>query len=215
MRLLLIRHGQTPANVRGILETTVPGPGLTDLGREQAAALPDALADRGITRIFVSNMVRTSETAAPLAAALGLRPVVLPGLREIESGDLEGARDRVSVDSYLSTFFAWIQGDREQAIPGSSNGHEFFARYDDAIAQVVATGASVAAVFSHGAAIRTWAGATWAHTDETFSGHALSNTGIVELDGVPGSWRVVEWEGVPLGGAELLDPAAPDPTGRL
>ena len=30
MRLLLIRHGQTPANVRGELDTAAPGPGLTD-----------------------------------------------------------------------------------------------------------------------------------------------------------------------------------------
>ncbi|MFI5427738.1 histidine phosphatase family protein [Aeromicrobium sp. UC242_57] len=39
MRLILIRHGQTPANVDGVLESTVPGPGLTELGLEQAAEL--------------------------------------------------------------------------------------------------------------------------------------------------------------------------------
>ena len=44
MRLLLIRHGQTPSNVLGALDTLVPGPGLTPLGLEQAAAIPDALA---------------------------------------------------------------------------------------------------------------------------------------------------------------------------
>ena len=44
MRILFIRHGQTPANVAGILATDHPGPGLTELGEQQAAALPNALA---------------------------------------------------------------------------------------------------------------------------------------------------------------------------
>ncbi|KTR37372.1 histidine phosphatase, partial [Curtobacterium oceanosedimentum] len=42
MRLLLIRHGQTPANVSGVLDAEVPGPGLTELGQQQADALPAA-----------------------------------------------------------------------------------------------------------------------------------------------------------------------------
>ena len=72
MRLLLVRHGQTPANVLGVLDTAVPGPGLTDLGRRQAAALPEALAEERIDAIVVTDLVRTHETAAPLVAATGL-----------------------------------------------------------------------------------------------------------------------------------------------
>ncbi|MCM1975585.1 histidine phosphatase family protein, partial [Streptomyces sp. G1] len=37
MRLLLVRHGQTPTNVDYLLDTAVPGPGLTELGLAQAA----------------------------------------------------------------------------------------------------------------------------------------------------------------------------------
>ena len=40
MRLLLVRHGQTPSNVAGLLDTALPGPGLTALGTRQAAAIP-------------------------------------------------------------------------------------------------------------------------------------------------------------------------------
>ena len=46
MRLLLIRHGQTPNNILGALDTGRPGAGLTELGREQARAIPAALAAR-------------------------------------------------------------------------------------------------------------------------------------------------------------------------
>ena len=44
LRLVLARHGQTPANVAKTLDTVLPGPGLTDLGRLQAEALGKELA---------------------------------------------------------------------------------------------------------------------------------------------------------------------------
>ena len=42
MRLLLMRHGQTHANVSGELDTAHPGVDLTDLGRAQAVAASQA-----------------------------------------------------------------------------------------------------------------------------------------------------------------------------
>lgn len=83
MRLLLIRHGQTPSNLKHLLDTAEPGPGLTSLGQKQAAALPDALASERIDALYASTLVRTQLTAAPLAAATGLevrvRPCPRPG----------------------------------------------------------------------------------------------------------------------------------------
>ncbi|MFS0731257.1 histidine phosphatase family protein [Curtobacterium sp. 1P10AnD] len=216
MRLLLIRHGQTPANVHGILDAEVPGPGLTELGQQQADALPAALADRGIERLFVSTMVRTQLTAAPLAAALGLEPEVLDGLREIEAGDTQGKSDKVSVQTYISTVHGWSQGDRTSRMPGGESGTEFFARYDDAVRQIASTGVSVAAAVSHGAAIRTWASVVAQNTPDEFgTKRHLENTGVVELEGsFDDGWRLVDWEGEPVGGEDLVDRTAQDPTGE-
>lgn len=216
MRLLLIRHGQTPANVDGVLDAAVPGPGLTHLGQQQADALPAALADRGIGALFVSSMVRTQLTAAPLAAALGTEPVVLPGLREVEAGDLQGKRDRTSVQLYISTVHGWSAGDRTTRIPGAESGDEFFARYDDAVRQVLTSGVDVAAVVSHGAAIRTWAAAVSQNVPDEFGTQRnLGNTGIVEVEGsFEDGWRLVDWEGEPVGGEDLVDRTAQDPTGE-
>lgn len=216
MRLLLIRHGQTPANVQGLLDAEVPGPGLTELGEQQAQALPAALADRGIDRVFVSSMVRTQHTAAPLARALDLDPVVLPGLREIEAGDLQGLRDATSVQRYLATCYAWASGEREARMPGAETGEDFFDRYDDAVRQVEASGARVAAVFSHGAAIRIWAATTARNVpNDLGADRHLENTGVVELEGSTAEgWRLVDWAGEPLGGDDLVDRTAQDPTGE-
>ncbi|MBA8991121.1 putative phosphoglycerate mutase [Curtobacterium pusillum] len=216
MRLLLIRHGQTPANVNGVLDAVVPGPGLTELGQQQADALPAALGDRGIERLFTSTMVRTQVTAAPLATALGLEPVVLPGLREIEAGDTQGRSDKVSVQTYLSTVHGWSQGDRTIRMPGAESGVEFFERYDDAVRQILETGVEVAAAFSHGAAIRTWASAAAQNTPDEFgTKRHLENTGIVEVEGsFDDGWRLIDWEGEPVGGEQLIDRTAQDPTGE-
>jgi broad specificity phosphatase PhoE len=46
-RLILVRHGESEANVIGSLHCQVPGPPLTDRGHKQAEALVAALADLG------------------------------------------------------------------------------------------------------------------------------------------------------------------------
>src|ERR1700712_5377095 len=79
MRLLLIRHGQTPANVLGQLNTRKPGPGLTTIGAKQAAAVPGALQGDQIGAIFASTLIRTQLTAGPLSEELGLPVTVLDG----------------------------------------------------------------------------------------------------------------------------------------
>jgi broad specificity phosphatase PhoE len=80
MRILFIRHGQTPANVLGALDTAHPGPGLTELGLRQARAIPLALADERIEDVFVSTLRRTQVTAEPLAADRRLDARIMPGI---------------------------------------------------------------------------------------------------------------------------------------
>ncbi len=63
MRLLLVRHGETPSNVHHLLDTAVPGPALTELGEAQAAALPEALAGEVIEAVYASPLLRARLTA--------------------------------------------------------------------------------------------------------------------------------------------------------
>ena len=215
MRLLLIRHGQTIDNVHGNLGTLIPGPELTELGEEQAAAVPSALATEDIQGIYASTMQRTSLTAAPLVAALGLEVQILDGLREIGAGDFEGRSDRDSVHAYMGTIISWWQ-DSAARIPGSESGDEFFARFTDAIGRAAEAHDGTVAVFSHGAALRTWASAISKNIDEAFSRvHDLPNTGMIVLEGTPADgWVATHWDGQPVGGEQLDDATAVDPTGE-
>jgi len=216
MRLLLIRHGQTPANVRGELDTGRPGPGLTALGRAQAAAIPAALRDERIDAIFASTLVRTQQTAAPLARARGLRVTTLDGVHEIEAGDNEMATDHAAYKVYLETCLAWGLGERDRMMPGGTSGSAFFDRFDASIAQVSASGAAVAAVISHSAAMRVWVAGTARNIEPMFSAHQeLDNTAMIVLEGSSNDgWQLVSWRGEPLGGEVLVDDSAEDPTGE-
>ncbi|WP_104110088.1 MULTISPECIES: histidine phosphatase family protein [unclassified Arthrobacter] len=215
MRLILIRHGQTPNNVRGVLDTAVPGPGLTPLGELQAAAIPDAVGGQSIGALYISNLTRTALTAAPLAAARTLEPVVRDGLREISAGDLEMKGDKASIEAYLFAVKSWLTGDLSVRMPGADTGFEILARFDAVVEEAAAAHQNVAMV-SHGAMIRFWAGHRGVNIDWADPKyHDLSNTGIVILDGeptgssAPGGWRIQAWHGEPAGGLKGLDADGP------
>ncbi|MEU2199255.1 histidine phosphatase family protein [Isoptericola sp. NPDC019482] len=216
MRLLLLRHGQTPSNVAGLLDTGAPGPGLTPLGEQQAAAVPAALQERRIDALAVSSLLRTSLTAGPLAGARGLRPTVLDGLREVEAGSLEMSADLDDHHTYLETVFAWSRGDRSRRMPGGPDGDAFLARFDDAVAALAADHHDVVLAVSHGAAIRSWSGARVRGLDVEELAHTpLANTGLIEVEGDPASgWRLVDWRREPVGGERLDAVVGNDPTGE-
>jgi broad specificity phosphatase PhoE len=219
MKLLLIRHGQTPGNVLGQLDTAHPGPGLTELGERQAEALARSLVNERIEALYASTLIRTQITAAPLGRLHTLDVEVLDGLHEIEAGSLEKLTDHESHKRYMGTVISWAAGDLDRRMPAGPDGHDFFERFDAAIANVLerASGPeATAAVVSHGAAIRTWAGRRAEGADHEFAAkHVLANTGIVALEGDPDDgWKLLHWDGSPVGGLALADPTAEDPTGK-
>ncbi|GHI02982.1 histidine phosphatase [Streptomyces cellostaticus] len=221
MRLLLVRHGQTPSNAGFLLDTAVPGPGLTPLGERQAAALPEVLAGEAIEAVYASTLVRTRLTAAPLAAARGLEVIVRDGIREVSAGDLEMVPgDSAQGHLYMKTIFAWAAGDTGLRMPGGESGAEALARYDAVIAEAAASGAGSVAMISHGAAIRMWTAARAGNVDVAFAAlRPLENTGVVILEGSPSDgFEALSWAGatvVPAGeggpAGEPLDAAGPLP----
>jgi broad specificity phosphatase PhoE len=224
MRLMLIRHGQTASNVLGLLDTEVPGPGLTHLGIEQAAALPATLAGCRIDAIYASTQHRAQLTAAPLAAARGLPVRVRDGLCEVDAGELRMLGDVVSIKTYLWTVRQWMSGALDVRMPGGPDGAQVLARFDAVVAEVVdglrndVGDDGCAVLVAHGAVLRLWATvrASDLRTLEATLGrdHSLHNTGMIVLDRTPtGGWRVVSWAGQAIGGPGLDDPTTDGPTG--
>ncbi|MGC4151854.1 MAG: histidine phosphatase family protein [Propionicimonas sp.] len=193
MRLILVRHGRTSSNVGLLLDTGEPGADLDEHGRQQAETLVERLADHRIDAIFASNLVRTQQTAAPVAAARGLTVRVLAGLREVPAGEDEMTPDATR---YIGAMIAWGQGDLLAKVPGGEDAVEFMARYDAAIDQVVASGVESAMVVSHGAALRSWAGARVEGFNAALADRHLDNTGIIIAEGSPSEgWYLIELDG--------------------
>jgi len=217
VRLLLMRHGQTHANVSGELDTAHPGLELTDLGHTQATTAAQALAGEHLDAIYVSSRVRTHQTAAPTAAARSLTPVLVDGLEEIQAGDFEMRNDHDAVAGYIHTVAAWIEGELDRRMPGGETGHEFLARYDAAVRSILDAGHRAALIVSHGAALRTWTSSRMLPDQGAPAAtEPLHNTALIVLEGDPDAgWKLVSWQGEPVGGAFLDDASAADPTGDL
>ena len=198
MRLLLIRHAETTANAERLLDTAPPGTDLSDRGRIQAEELVKALEDVPLDAIYVSDLVRTQQTAAPLAAARGLAPLIRPGVREIQAGEYEMAPDDGSWGAYLAVLYRWADGEPDARIPGGESGTEVLTRYDSVVAE--AAQHEAAAIVSHGAVIRAWTGARAANVDRAFVADTrLYNAAVIILDGSPDAgWRVETWANEPV-----------------
>lgn len=195
MRLFLVRHGQTPANVARQLDTARPGLDLTAVGREQAVALGHRLEHEDLGAIYTSDLVRTQQTAEPLAHTLGLGLVILSGLREIQAGDYEMSTDW---GPYIEAVAAW-RDDPSRAIPGGDTGVGFMARYTAAIRRIAEDGHESAVAVSHGAAMRVWCSVSLGLSVDFFDTRRIDNTHIVTMEGDPDDgWRLLAWGDEPV-----------------
>jgi probable phosphoglycerate mutase len=195
MRLFLVRHGQTPANVARQLDTAHPGLDLTDVGREQAEALAHRLEGEDLGAIYVSDLVRTHQTAEPLARALGLELIVLPGLREIQAGDWEMSTEW---GPYVEAVAAW-RDDPTRAIPGGDTGVGFLERYTEAVRRIADDGHESAVAVSHGAAMRVWCSVSLGLGVDFFDNRRIDNTHIVTMEGDPDAgWKLLAWGDEPI-----------------
>jgi probable phosphoglycerate mutase len=113
------------------------------------------LAREPFAGLFVTPLKRTSQTAAPLAAATGHEPVVVPELREVRLGEWEGGELRIRAAQRDPLFFEVIEAERWDAIPGAEPADEFAERVRAGLTKVLeAVGpGSVAVAVVHGGVI--------------------------------------------------------------
>ena len=198
LTMTFIRHAETQANAEGIAATTVPGPPLTEVGQEQAATLADKLKDGGFDGVYASQMVRTQQTAAPLAKALGEQVTVLPGLNEISAGWFEGVSMKETSSTLLLGPEGWLRGDRRYGIPGSVDGDEFNQAFSAAVQKMYDSGDEKPVAFSSGLAIMMWTLLNARNgRNNLLTDHPLPNVGEVVITGNPFTgWTLKSWDGI-------------------
>ncbi|MER7717116.1 bifunctional RNase H/acid phosphatase [Streptomyces flaveolus] len=107
---VLLRHGETPLTPQKRFSGSGGSdPSLSAVGREQAARVAEGLARRGtIQAIVTSPLARTRETAAVVAARLGLEVTVEEGLRETDFGAWEGLTFGEVRERHPDDLNAWL-----------------------------------------------------------------------------------------------------------
>ncbi len=156
-QILLIRHGQSEAYTPGRPFALVGGhgdPQLTELGHFQARRVAERLASEPIAAIYVSTLTRTHQTAAPLAEATGLDPVVEPELREVFLGEAEGGILREMFATDHPTARALREHQDWGVIPGAESSAELTTRVVAAVDRLADRhGGEMVAAFCHGGVI--------------------------------------------------------------
>jgi broad specificity phosphatase PhoE len=196
--LTFIRHAESQSNAQHVINTDIPGPSLTEEGQGQAEQLAHQLSRNNFDGIYVSDMVRAEQTAAPLAHALGKRVEVLPGLREIDAGKYNNTPIKRAGLTYLLAPADWLNGDLQDAVPGSISGNEFNDQFSAAVQKIYDSGNTKPVAFSHGAAIMYWTLINVKNPkDSLATSHPLPNLGRVVITGSPAmGWTLVDWDGI-------------------
>ena len=139
--LILVRHAQSAPDP-ALLEREWP---LSDKGRQQALDLAPALAELGVDTLVSSPYLRAIETLRPYAERAGLEIAVDEDLRERALGGW--LPDVADVEAAIRNMHA----DLDFKLEGGESGRACVARFDAALARVVAAhpGRTIA-VGSHG-----------------------------------------------------------------
>jgi probable phosphoglycerate mutase len=156
-RLLLLRHGETTPMRDGVAVPLLEGqsnPDLDPVGVDEARRAADRLAAEDVAAIYVTPLVRTHQTAAPLAERLGLELVVEPRLIEVHLGEWEGGEYRRRVAEKDPIALRIVEEQRWDVIPGAEPMERFVARVREGIEAVAAAHPDqTVVVVSHGGTI--------------------------------------------------------------
>jgi 2,3-bisphosphoglycerate-dependent phosphoglycerate mutase len=158
IEVVLVRHGASEAAVEDQPFELLEGqadPSLSEVGERQARAVAAHLAHEPLSALYVTPLRRTGQTAAPLAAATGLEPVVVPELREVHLGELDGGAFRIAVRRRDPIVAEVFRAQRWDVIPGAETMEQFAARTRAGLERMVEglePGATIAAVV-HGGVI--------------------------------------------------------------
>ena len=144
----LVRHGEH-GQVGQALSGRTPGIGLSDAGRLQAAALAVRLKGSGVGAVLSSPVQRARETAAPIAAALGVATVVEPGLEEIDFGAWSGQR----FDA-LAAAPGWDAWNRARSLAATPGGETMLAVQARAVAALMRQAGGAVVAVSHSDVIK-------------------------------------------------------------
>jgi broad specificity phosphatase PhoE len=159
--LLLVRHGQSTANAKGIWQGQMEFP-LSERGRVQAGLAGRGLSGEPFEGVYSSPLSRAFETAEIIRDRARFAGEVVPvdGLSERHGGILEGHTwaEQEQRNPELAKKFLAIPEEERWALVGAETDEEVFARFEEALSSIRALhpGGSRIVVVSHGGVMRAF-----------------------------------------------------------
>jgi broad specificity phosphatase PhoE len=159
--LLLVRHGQSTANAKGIWQGQMEFP-LSERGRVQAGLAGRGLSDEPFEGLYSSPLSRALETAEIIRDRAGFAGEVVPvvGLSERNGGILEGHTwaEQEQRKPELAKKFLAIPEEERWALVGAETDEEVIARFEEALSSILTRhpGGSRIVVVSHGGVMRAF-----------------------------------------------------------
>lgn len=188
--MLLIRHGQSAPIVPGAPDSADPP--LSDLGRQQAAALTNRLGTRPIDAVYASNLARAIETATPIAATRDMTVIEDADLREVGLGEWSNGGYRRRAAANDPEFLRFVAAGRWDQIPGSEGDGPFRHRVMTTVHRLACAHPEQSlAVVCHGGVINAVLAEILGIERSTFCPIENTSVTIVRFDQPTDRWLVV------------------------
>ena len=205
--ILLIRHGETVWNRSGRVQGWQDSP-LSEAGVAQAHALAARLADEAVERLVSSDLGRARQTAAPIAARLGIAATLDPGLRERSYGMLEGKTYPEIASDHPEIYANITRRDPAYVIPQGESGAAFAARVLGALERIArAHEGGCVAVVTHGGVLGVLYRHVMGVAPDAERSYSLANASVNHVRFGAGGWAIERWGDV----THLAIDAADDP----
>ncbi|MFI5198335.1 MAG: histidine phosphatase family protein [Thermoanaerobaculia bacterium] len=151
MLVRIARHGESEGNFAGSLQGSRVDTPLSARGRGQAECLAARLAGEAIDAVWASTMIRARETAAIVAAPLGLGVSLDADLVEFDWGVWSGRPYDGAIEKEVSGVRRrWRAGEADLSPSGGESPARVAVRADRFLARLRASGARAPLVVAHG-----------------------------------------------------------------
>jgi len=192
-RLILIRHGQTEYNLKGLSQGLIDIP-LNETGERQADDLVSFLSPYRVSKIYSSPSSRAISTAEPLSKALSIEIAIESDLTEMDQGDYDGFTAEDMRKKIPQEFLdAWRSGKPDDVrMPNGETLNEVRERMVsicDSLA--IRHRDSTVAIFSHNLSIKAFLCYGLGVALKNFRRLSISNGSVSIIDISPGEWCLV------------------------
>ncbi len=187
LRLFLVRHGETDANLNHYLQGTSDGP-LNAAGKVQVERLGNHLKNIALDHVYASDLQRAVETANAIARVHGLIVEIDSQLREWNVGEMDGMPAAVYLKLIKETGKPLSQFDP----PGGQKLSEVRERADAVIDKIVARhrGESVL-VCSHGDFMRMMIGSILQIDVDMATAFHFDNASYSVFEFTDNRWKII------------------------